>query len=40
MIKLLVGIRIKLILSSMFGKKKTSGIALSIFGLIGYCFFL
>lgn len=40
MIKLLVGIRIKLILSSMFGKKKTSGIALSIFGLIGYCFFV
>lgn len=40
MIKLLVGIRIKLILSSMFGKKKTSGIALSIFGLICYCFFV
>lgn len=40
MIKLLVGIRIKLILSSIFGKKKTSGIALSIFGLIGYCFFV
>lgn len=40
MIKLLVGIRIKLILSSMFGKKKTSGIALSIFGLVCYCFFV
>lgn len=40
MIKLLVGIRIKLILSSMFGKKKTSGIALTIFGFICYCFFV
>lgn len=40
MIKLLVGIRIKLILSSMFGKKKTSGIALSIFGFICYCSFV
>lgn len=41
MIRLLVRIRIKLILSSLFGKKKkTGGIALTIFGLVMYLLFI
>lgn len=41
MIRLLVRIRIRLILSSLFGKKKkTGGIALTVFGLIMYLLFI